>query len=358
MNFFNKYVSNTLAGTANQSFFYSDNTPKIGRVYYKPTVLGKFNYSFLFSNTIDSTYADGSHSYKNLILNNWKILSLKAAPSKKVNDTEFTFLSEFKKISFNHIKDFERSEPKLINTEPIELCVNEGEYICLEIEFSGKYIPFHPEVIIPTFVKENDVFVSSTELPLPCAIGIERKVKNKIAFLGDSITQGIGTPIDSYEHYCAIAANEIGEDYAFWNLGIGYARAVDMASDGILLKKAKQNDIVCVCAGVNDIIQGLSEHSIKSSLDSIVLNLKNANCKVLLQTIPPFGYDETKRKIWADVNEHILTKLKDQVDFVFDNRKILGIENSLYMPKYGPHPNSNGCLIFGKELAKAIKTII
>ena len=77
-NYFKAYVSNTLAGSGNQSYFVSDNTIQTGRVFYKVFAGGKYNYSFMFTNVIDSTYADGAHSKANLRCKEWTIKSLNA----------------------------------------------------------------------------------------------------------------------------------------------------------------------------------------------------------------------------------------------------------------------------------------
>ena len=73
--YFKKYVSNTFAGSASQSFFESDGGRKKARVYYKMFEGGKFDYSLLYSNITDSTFADGSHSVCNMNLEEWEIYS-------------------------------------------------------------------------------------------------------------------------------------------------------------------------------------------------------------------------------------------------------------------------------------------
>ena len=45
---------------------------RTGRVFYKITSGGKYNYSILFSNIVDSTYDDGTVSYKNLVCDEWQ----------------------------------------------------------------------------------------------------------------------------------------------------------------------------------------------------------------------------------------------------------------------------------------------
>lgn len=68
MKYFEDFTSNTYAGSGNQLHFkMNENEIRTGRVFYKISVGGEYNYSILFSNIIDSTYADGSISHKNLI---------------------------------------------------------------------------------------------------------------------------------------------------------------------------------------------------------------------------------------------------------------------------------------------------
>ena len=108
--------------------------------------------------------------------------------------------------------------------------------------------------------------------------------KARIAFIGDSITQGCGTTYNGYKQYAAVAAGRLGEDYAFWDLGLGYARGSDAATDGIWLYKAKQNDLVSVCFGVNDILQGHSAGEVKKECKSNKCiyrrNYRNGCCNI------------------------------------------------------------------------------
>ena len=83
MKYFEEYSSNTYAGSGNQLFFEADAQKKsTGRLFYKITVGGKYNYSVLFSNIMDSTYADGSVSHKNLICDAWVIHNAKIGRCK------------------------------------------------------------------------------------------------------------------------------------------------------------------------------------------------------------------------------------------------------------------------------------
>ena len=74
MKYFEKYRSNTLGGSGNQLFFSTEGKVETGRVYYRITAGGRYSYSILFSNIIDSTFSDGTLSHKNLICDSWELL--------------------------------------------------------------------------------------------------------------------------------------------------------------------------------------------------------------------------------------------------------------------------------------------
>ena len=240
-------------------------------------------------------------------------------------------------------------------SDPVKCTFEKDEYLCLEITFSGKMIPYHEETLLPVFVKESDGWKYSKFMPFAGMIGCDRKVKGKIAYLGDSITQGIGTRPNSYLHWNAILSEKLGSEYSYWNLGIGYGRANDAASDGAWLYKAKQNDIVFVCYGVNDVLRKQPEEQIKKDLTFIVDTLKKEGKKVILQTIPPFDYQGEDIDKWERINSYILTELKNKVDFVFDNIKYLGKKENPEETLYGDHPNETGCDIWANALFEKIQ---
>ena len=247
---------------------------------------------------------------------------------------------------------------ELFGTDPVTLNVGAGEYVCVEIVFSGDVIPYHEESIIPSFVFDNGKWIASKKHPFVSMVGIKENSKKKIAFLGDSITQGIGTDINSYEHWNAILAKLLGNEYSFWNLGLGYGRADDAASDGIWLYKAKQNDIVFVCFGVNDILQGYSADDIKKNLQTIVEKLHEVGVHVIIQTVPPFNYSEEQRRIWDSVNEFIKNDLTD-ADLIFDCVTCLAkSDDEPHMVKYDPHPDAEGCKVWAEALFAAVRDAI
>ena len=82
MKYFETYTSNTYAGSGNQLYFRMEKDEvRTGRVFYKISVAGEYRYSLLFSNIIDSTYADGSVSHNNLVCSSWTILGARVGKS-------------------------------------------------------------------------------------------------------------------------------------------------------------------------------------------------------------------------------------------------------------------------------------
>lgn len=369
MRYFENFKSNTYAGSGNQLYFTMDeNEIRTGRAFYKISVGGKYNYSILFSNIIDSTFADGSISQKNLVCDEWTIHGMKIGKCDKFNsykelsdlimddnnENSDIVVNDFIDITFNGQKSKKVMPGEFFSSDPVMSEFEKDEYICLEITFSGKTIPYHEETLLPVFVKDEEEWKYSKFMPFAGMIGCDRNVKSKIAYMGDSITQGIGTKPNSYLHWNAIFSEKAGSDYSYWNLGIGYGRASDAASNGAWLYKAKQNDIIFVCYGVNDILQNQPEEQIKADLTNIVTLLKNAGKKVILQTIPPFNYQGEDIKKWERLNLYILTQLKDKVDFVFDNTRILGKKEKPSNAEYGGHPDEKGCKLWAEALFKEI----
>lgn len=366
MEFFDNYSSNTYAGSGNQYYFnMQENEVRTGRILYKIAVGGEYDYSLLFSNVMDSTYSDGAISHKNLICDSWKIRNAKigkckiAATHKEVEELTMdkdVVVSDFCDLKFNGKIEKTVMPGEFFSSDPVRMAYNKDEYFCLEITFSGKMIPYHEESLLPVFVKENDQWKYSRHMPFAGMIGCSREVKGRIAYLGDSITQGIGTELNSYKHWNAVLSEKLGDDYSYWNLGIGYGRANDAASDGAWLYKAKQSDIVLVCYGVNDILQGFSEEQIKKDLETIVDALKKDGKKVILQTIPPFEFEEKDIEKWHRINEYIKSVLSDKADMLFDNNPCL-CKEGVY-PKYGGHPNAEGCAVWADALYESTKTFI
>lgn len=350
MNYFDTYVSNSLAPSSNQSYFV-DESKCISRSFYKVHQGGKFEYSFLFSNTIYSTYADGSYSQANLKCDKWEILSLKALViNAKTHDFSAPKIIREYQLTFDGKISKEIEIEGEIHTDGIVINAEKDDYICLEMEFKGENkIPYFEEILIPAYRFIDGEWQENKKTPLANMIGIKRKVDKKVGFLGDSITEGLGTPINAYKGWSQRIAEKSSENNSFWNLGIGYGRADDIATDGIWLSRAKHLDIVTLCVGVNDICQGFSANIIKENITKIVNILIENNVKVILFTVPPFDYNEERREKWEEVNNYIRNKLSKKV-VIFDTVSIWGKESpNEHMARYGGHPDIEGCEALANE---------
>lgn len=358
MQYFKDYCSNTLAGTGNQFFFLTENESEIytGRLFYRIFQGGCYPYSLLFSNIIDSTYADGSVSHKNLICDSWHIEKASVGICKDCNCDIMVPVGHFHPLTFGGKTNKEVMPGEFFSSDPVELEAASGDYLCLEISFRGRMIPYHEETLIPTFLLRDGKWIPSKHMPFPSMIGCQKKNALRIAFLGDSITQGIGVEANSYTHWNALLADKLGAKYSYWNLGLGCGRADDAASDGAWLFKAKQADVVILCFGVNDMGHGFTALQIEKNLSFIVQQLSASGVRVVVQTIPPFDYSGDTIGLWEHVNAYIKGTLSNYCDLVFDVVPVLAKSPSCpHMAKYGGHPNAEGCAAWANALYPVLK---
>ena len=348
MTYFDQFVSNTLAAGGNQSFFHPDGE-RVGRVYYRVFCGGYYRYALLFSDVIDSTFSDGSISRSQDICGGWTIthLSLGVCDSPLDSPT-------LHPVTFGGDLSCTLQAGETVSTDAVALEARKGQYLCVEIGFCGDTVPCHVETQIPVFQKQGEQFVATHEVPLPSMVGCDRPVKQRVAFLGDSITQGIGVEPNSYAHWNAVLAELLGDDYSYWNLGLGFGRAMDAAKNGAWLNKAKQADVVTVCFGVNDLNRNRTSEQIINDLTFIVNTLRESGCRVLLQSVPPFEYCPETYEKWVRVNHALRTDVRRQADAFFDVESVLGADSS----RFGGHPNEEGCRLWAEGLKKPLATLL
>ncbi|MEG1996521.1 MAG: SGNH/GDSL hydrolase family protein, partial [Oscillospiraceae bacterium] len=283
-NLFKEYVSNTVAGTSNNYILKLDAPKKItGRIYVKVNEYGEFDYRFFFSNNVDSTFADGAVAHVGLKGGKWEIISAFAGVSNTAdpNSKSITFLP----VTFNSETKKEVYPGEMFWSDCVKLDIKPEQYLFFEWTVFGNNIPFTPDKIVESFVKTETGFTPCVDFAQPHLFGCNRLVKKRIAFFGDSITQGLGTRDGLYEFWVAKIAQTLGNDYSVWNLGLGYGRAQDAAQNLSWAYKAKQADLVSVCFGVNDILQGRTANQICADLKTIVTILKSAGCEVGIFTV-------------------------------------------------------------------------
>ncbi len=356
MDFYKEFSSNTLAPSGNQSFFLSDNLPIKARSFYKVFAGGKYNYSLMFSNIIDSTFADGSHSQKNYCCKEWTIKNATVGlVGGDTKDLSNPILANKTQLKFNGKTEKTVGYKEIFWCDAFPFEAKKDDYICLEIEFFGTEIPYFEEILIPTYVKEGEKWISNNKTPLCAMLGCDRKVEKKVGFLGDSITEGIGTGNNSYAWWCAKIAEFVGEKHSFWDLGIGFGRIDDVATDEMWLSKAKKLDIVTLCMGVNDISQGFDTDSVINNIEKTVDILIENGVRAILFTVPPFDWQGDKINKWKRVNDYINTELSKKAE-IFDTVSVWGMDKpNENISRFGGHPNEEGCLKLAEKFVKEIK---
>ncbi|MBE6725949.1 MAG: hypothetical protein E7576_12315 [Ruminococcaceae bacterium] len=349
--YYRTYSSDSSAGTANQVLT-ADPEPveRTGRVWFRLEHGGE-NYSLLFSNRIDSTFADGSISRANDIGGDWDILSLRVGLSDKRGEEPASVLPvTFEGQSIRHVS---AGDPEPFFTDPIPLQAKGGEWLWYEITVRGARYPYHEEMVLTTAVRDGEGWREDKRIPVPLMIGSDRPVSLRLGFLGDSITQGCGTGYNSYTHWAAKIAEGLPDEISVWDLGIGYARAYDAASDGGWLARAKECGVVNVCLGVNDLVRGRSDREILADLTAIVRTLKAAGCRVILFTVPPFDFTGKAEEYWYSINRAIRETLSKEADALFDFAAVLGRPApEEHRSVWGGHPNAEGCRIAAEAYLK------
>ena len=354
MDFFKDFVSNTTAGTSNQSLMPEGDG--LGRVFYRLLWGGTYEYSLLFSNTVDSTFGAGEGSRANELGGTWS-MAVSCCVCRGAEDPELE-RKNWTPVTFAGEAEKTVAPGELFATDPFRLSAGEGDCLCVQIRFRGSRIPCHPEINVSSYVREGDGFVLSEYVPVPNMVGCKRAVKARIGFLGDSITQGLGTDMDSYAHWCHGVARELGPDYGCWNLGIGCGRASDAAAGGVWLQKALRNDCVVVCFGINDIIQGDGPQLFRN-LDTIISTLKDQGEKVILQSIPPFDFAKQPRiDLWEENNRRIRQELAPKCDGFLDVAAFLSTDGVGQTTKYGGHPNGEGCAVWAEHLLPTMRRVL
>lgn len=360
----NRCSATPLGSSHNKIITETNGFTRTYRTYIKPQDYGSFKWSFWYDNTVDSRWADGSTASANEPGSDWRIDGAYIADGGTNHDGSIVAGTQVR-VTYggNALKDVTPNET--FWSDPASLTVPEGHYLAftwtITVTNTGRTVPFTHNTMVSSFVATGNhsadesatAFSSAGNvLVTPNLFAYNKPVRKRIAFLGDSITQGIQTTRDAYEYWVAKIANGLGAKYGVWNLGSGYAEAQDAATDHAWLYKAKQNDTVIICLGVNDLGTGnRTDVQILADLTKIVSSLKanNPACEVILCTVPPFGFTGTKEIYWRNINNTIRTNPPAGVDRVFDIAAVLSQpapNDNLILDGYrangGNHPNGIG----------------
>ena len=364
MNGFAPFVSATADAAANQTYFIRRETetkePVTSRAFFRlsDSRPDQRTFRLWFSNALDSTFGPGKNVLANALCEAWDIDSacvwISSRPLKKPEDASSIRKKGEVRLTFDGKESFRAEPGAVFSCDPFALTAEDGQTLVLEMTFRGHILPYHKETLIPVLRKGKISWYPDARMPLPVFVGEEKTVQRTVGFLGDSITQGIGSG-SSAAAFPSIVQELLGPETAVWNLGIGYARAADAASNGYWLQRAKQNDTVFVCLGVNDIGQEFPAEVLCGNLKKTVLSLREAGCDVILLTPPPFNFEGESLTAWDTVVYYCEEELSRYVKRVFRTDSVLAVSPDLpWKAKYGPHPNAEG----HRALAEAIVELL
>lgn len=355
--FFETMVSNTLAGSSNQAVFLPEKEDEVyvGRVLYKVFSGGEYPYSFLFSGATDSSFPIENITPADYPVTGWEIVYARIGKCKNCDMQYVPEIADFTPLTFDGKKSFKVEKPELFCSDAVRFSAEKGEYICLEIAYKGKEIPHHFENSIPAFLKVGDEWVADNRAVFANMVGCDRKVEKKVAYLGDSVTQGLGAGNNEYKHWSALVSEMLGEQYAYWNLGIGFGMANDCAKDKIWLEKARKNDTVVVCFGINDMCRVKDAQRTKQDIITIIRELKKCGIRVILQTLPPFNFQAKSLETWKELNRFIKTEMDGVADRIFDMSPVLTQDLPEGYTKFEGHPNQEGSRLWAESFYSVLK---
>lgn len=353
---FTTYVSNTVVSTGNN--FYIEKAENITyRAYLPVEEYGELEYKFFFTNTVDSTYTKGKIAFVGKSGGSYTISNATVADGGTGVEDEITNRTP---VTFGGKETKEVAADESYGSDPVTMNIPEGHYMVWEWTVSGEGIPCNKMSSLTSTASSADgeTFEFCDEIPLPQIIGAKRDVKHTVAAIGDSITQGCQTEQMKYEFWASKISTQLGSDVAFFNCGLGWARASDAASNENWLSRVSQYDTVIVAFGTNDIVSGKyggkksSAEEIDEYLDAIVSYLTEKGCDVILFNAPPQNFKETNEGIRTALNEKIPAIAEKYGAKFFDFSALLSTEDEPGKAVYGGHPNGEGGTVVADAFVK------
>lgn len=353
---FELYQSNSITpSSANYALKSTDGKPvrQTFRGVYKIQEFGTLEYKFYFSNNVDSTFSNGSHSYRNMPTESYKIISASVG-TYKTSQGQGT-VKDFKTLTFDGKTERDVAAGETFWSDAITLTVPNGYYLIFEwtVEYTVIAATNSENASCFLYDYSSGKITLTQSAPMPALIGAKRDNTLRVGFIGDSITMGIGTGVGTHRFWAAKITEKAGTDISFWNLGVGFARANDAVNSPAWLEKAKNNDVIVICFGVNDIEGGVYNHSgqrtaqqIANDINTIATTCKEAGCEVIIFSTPPFTYSTTEKvEVWRTLTVKLKALCEDKGYDFFDFASYLGKADDPATPAYGGHPNAQGCEI-------------
>lgn len=353
---FTTYVSNTVVSTGNN--FYIEKAENITyRAYLPVEQYGELEYKFFFTNMVDSTYAKGKNAFVGKDGGAYTVSNAVIADGGTSTEDEITNRTP---VTFGGKETKEVAADESYWSDPVTMNIPESHYMVWEWTVSGEGIPCNKMASLTSTASSADgeTFQFCDEIPLPQLIGAKRDVKHTVAAIGDSITQGCQTEQMKYEFWASKISTQLGSDVAFFNCGLGWARASDAASNENWLSRVSQYDTVIVAFGTNDIVSGKyggkksTAEEIEGYLDTIVSYLTEKGCDVILFNAPPQDFKKTNEGIRTALNEKIPAIAEKYGAKFFDFSALLSTEDEPGKAVYGGHPNGEGGTVVADAFVK------
>lgn len=370
---FEIYQSNTICATGNNGILTSEEAVTARyRAMMRPEQTGELEYKLFFSNNVDSTWG-GSNDPTCHPGTETQPYTVNYARLCAGTDITSPVILNYVDLTFDGEYTKEVAAEETYWSDAVYLDVGANDYIIFEWEITYTVIPatnicgtfYGAKYNYSTNSYSKDAW--NTPLPLPDLIGANRGNSLRVGFLGDSITMGQGAGTASYKFYAGQIASALGENVSCWNLGLGYARANDVVKSKYWLEKAKNNDVVIICLGVNDISSGIypnedgtltrSAEQLIGDIEYIAKELAEAGCEVIIFSTPPFKYSGAAREATHQEVVKQLEELADENGYkFFDMASYLASDSNPSLMKYpasadangypkDAHPNQEGCKI-------------
>ena len=356
---FEIYQSNSITpSSCNYALKSTDGKPiqNTFRGVYKIQEFGELEYKFYFSNNVDSTFSNGSHSYRDMPTESFKIISATVGTSSK--PMGMGAINQPKALTFDGKAEREVGAREMFWSDAVSLNVPDGHYLVFEwtVEYTVIAATNSENVACYLYDYSSGKMMLAQSAPMPALIGAKRENALRVAFIGDSITMGIGAGTRNHRGWAAQITELAGTDISFWNLGLGYARADDAANSPGWLEKAKNNDVIVICFGVNDINSGPYKYSgqrtadqITADINTIATTCKEAGCEVIIFSTPPYTYSsDAKVSVWSELTGKLKTLAETNGYDFFDFAAVLGSPSDPSKPAYGGHPNETGCKVIAE----------
>jgi len=173
---------------------FEDNSVYSFSIWIRPKRHGDLFWRFWFSNSVDSTFADGEVAYANRSGSRVTIMSASIADG---GDTIGGELKNIREITYEAKKSKLVEPEECFWSDEIRFSIEQGNYmvftwcICASV---GEYVlPCTPDSQMPCFMSkgENIDFIETKECPIPNLIAIRDNYVKRLAFIGDSLRRDV-----------------------------------------------------------------------------------------------------------------------------------------------------------------------